>query len=96
MNIRECYVQMLSVLEYINENDDGVVIALGYNADEMVKNAIKNAHLASGVTTKSLECTLHGVVFGEAEVYQLKKAEYERGIEDGKIIAEHGTVNWQT
>lgn len=21
-------------------------------------------------------------------------AEYERGIEDGKIIAEHGTVNW--
>lgn len=22
------------------------------------------------------------------------KSEYERGIEDGKIIAEHGTLNW--
>ena len=36
------------------------------------------------------------VVFSEAEVCQLKKAEYERGVEDGKIITEHGTVNWQT
>ena len=36
------------------------------------------------------------VVFSEAEVCQIKQKEYERGIEDGKIIAEHGTVNWQT
>lgn len=23
-----------------------------------------------------------------------QEAEYERGVEDGKIIAKHGTVNW--
>jgi len=39
---------------------------------------------------------LHSVVFSEAEVCQLKKNEYIRGIEDGKVIAEHGTTNWQT
>ena len=26
----------------------------------------------------------------------IKEKEYNRGIEDGKVIQEHGTVNWQT
>ena len=32
--------------------------------------------------------------FPEADVNQLKQAEYERGVKDGKTIAEHGSVNY--
>jgi hypothetical protein len=51
-----------------------------------------------GIKHQASENTLpiQNVVFSEAEVCQLKQSEYERGIEDGKIIAKHGTVNWQT
>ncbi len=58
MTKEQCYTQMLSVLEYIDENDDGVGIALGYKADEMVKDAIKNAKQANGVEQGISNCNI--------------------------------------
>ena len=37
---------------------------------------------------------LQELIVSESDIYKLKKAECVQGIEDGKIIAEHGTVNW--
>ena len=62
-----------------------------FRTNDMIKD--ERGHT---VDLKSGDCNLHVVSFSEAEVCQLKQSEYERGIEDGKTIAKHGTVHWQT
>lgn len=80
MEINDCYKQMLSVLMYLDENDDGVGIALGYQADEMVKNAIKNATQANGVTMENGECHIQRV--SKSALLDEWNAGYNRGCED--------------
>lgn len=84
---------------YEEENNRLFSLMVKYDIKKFNELIIKtiNEHEAVIKELKYIKkLNMQSVVFSGAEFCQLKESEYERGVEDGKIIAEHGTVNWQT